>query len=71
MADFHRTSTGNLASLDGEDDPDAEEHNILQAAVRRTTTTTRVRRSITCITRASSRCGSASPRARARPVQKP
>ena len=31
LADFHRTSTGNLASLDTDEDPVAEEHNVLQA----------------------------------------
>ncbi len=31
LADFHRTSTGNLASLDADEDSAAEEHNVLQA----------------------------------------
>jgi biopolymer transport protein ExbB len=31
LADFHRTSTGNLASLDADDDPETEEHDVLQA----------------------------------------
>ncbi|MEQ1801396.1 MAG: DUF2341 domain-containing protein [Gammaproteobacteria bacterium] len=31
LADFRKVSTGNLASLDAEDDPVAEEHNVLQA----------------------------------------
>ena len=31
LADFHRTSTRNLASLDTDDEPVAEEHNVLQA----------------------------------------
>jgi len=31
LADFRRVSTSNLASLDAEEDPAAEEHNILQA----------------------------------------
>ena len=31
LADFHKTSTKNLSSLDADEDPAAEEHNVLQA----------------------------------------
>ncbi len=31
LVDFQKTSTGNLASLDAEEDPSADEHNVLQA----------------------------------------
>ncbi len=31
LADFHNTSTGNLASLDADEDPAEAEHNVLQA----------------------------------------
>ena len=70
LADFRRVGTSNLASLDADEDPAAEEHNVLQALsgshdhYQSSTDLSPLSR------RASSRCSCASPTAPARPARR-